>query len=123
LEAQVPFLEDDDLFSGHVGWNLTKPWPSDRFQQNGPFCVPPRASQGSAIIADFTAQNSLFTFNPTAESRSVMGEGKTYPSADYSYHPWLPELTLQAESGRQAFFDNGGCHLDIEDCAGGDQDN
>jgi hypothetical protein len=100
----VPFLEDDDLFSGHVGWNLTKPWPSDLFRRNRSFCVSTRASEGSTTITDLTAQDSLFTSNPTAESQSVVGEGQDgYPSADCLFPFYPPEFTLQAENGPEAF--------------------
>ena len=29
LEAEVPFLQNNELFSEHACWNLTEPWPSD----------------------------------------------------------------------------------------------
>ena len=81
LEAEVPFLQNNDLFSGYVGWNLTEPWPSDNL-----FGVTP-PSEGSRIDPDLTTQDPFSPRSTAANPQSVVGEEQdAHPIADCLPH-------------------------------------
>ena len=81
LEAEVPFLQNNDLFYGHAGWNLTDPWPSDNLYG----VTPP--SEGSRIDPDLTTQDPFSPRSTAANPQSVVGEEQdAHPTADYRSH-------------------------------------
>ncbi len=81
LEAEVPFLQNNDLFAGHVGWNLAEPRPSDNFFG---ITLP---SEGSSNDPNTTTQDPFSPRSTAANPQSVVGEEQgAHPVADHRPH-------------------------------------
>ncbi len=79
LEAEVPFLQNNDLFDGHVSWNLTEPWPSNNFIGV--------TSEGLSIVPNPTTYDLFSPRSTAANPQSVVGEDQDgNPIADYHPH-------------------------------------